>query len=129
SAVSPSNIAARRAMRIYVTVMVSSAVVAVPSSSIQVKRNVPLSWRRTVNWKYGLAAIAGSRSQENASAPLDSQGQRLMILRGMGGPASFLRRPDSIGCASRVLISTTSPFLASLGTLIRGLSGIEPPVQ
>src|SRR5215471_18594202 len=66
--------------------------------------------------------MAGSSSQANASVPLNSQVKRLMILRGTSAPASFLRRPDSIGCASRVLISTTSPFFASFGTLIRGFS-------
>src|SRR5215813_5347623 len=66
--------------------------------------------------------MAGSRSQANASFPLNSQVQRLMILRGTSAPASSLRRPDSIGCAIRVLISTTSPFFASFGTLIRGFS-------
>src|SRR5438132_5022390 len=50
-----------------------------------------------------------------------------MILRGTSAPASSLRRPDSIGCASKVLISTTSPFLASFGSLIRGLSTTASP--
>src|SRR5580704_15855332 len=106
------------------TVMASYAVVAVPSSSIQVNRNVPLSSTLTVNWKYGLAAIPGSRSQANASLPLNSQVNLLMIFRGTSAPASSLRRPDSIGCEISVLISITSPFLASLGTLRRGLSAI-----
>src|SRR5262252_9654375 len=68
--------------------------------------------------------MAGSRSTLNTGLPLNSQVNLLMILRGMTLPSWSLRRPVSIGCAIRVLISITSPFLASVGSLMRGFSAI-----
>src|SRR5262245_47591862 len=48
-----------------------------------------------------------------------------MIFRGIGLPAGSLRWPDSMRCEIRVLIWMMSPFLASLGSLMRGLSAIS----
>src|SRR6185437_2177986 len=68
--------------------------------------------------------MAGSRSMLITGLPLNSQSNLLMILRGMILPASSLRNPVSIGCGISVLITITSPFLASPGTRRRGLSAI-----
>src|SRR6202042_3903419 len=68
----------------YETVMPCSAVVTVPLSSTQAKAKVPLSATFTVNSKYGLAEIAGSRSARNTSWPLKVQTNELMISRGIG---------------------------------------------
>src|SRR4029077_5496610 len=102
--------------------MPCSAVVTVPLSSTQAKAKVPLSATFTVNSKYGLAEIAGSRSARNTSWPLKVQTKELMIWRGIGLPLSSLRKPVSIGCDISVLIWMISPFLASLGTRRRGFS-------
>src|SRR5580704_6195804 len=104
--------------------MPCSAVVTVPLSSTQAKAKVPLSSTFTVNSKYGLAEIAGSRSARNTSWPLKVQTNELMISRGIGLPASSLRKPVSIGCDISVLIWMMSPFLASLGTRRRGFSAM-----
>src|SRR6202035_4672047 len=104
--------------------MPCSAVVTVPLSSTQAKAKVPLSAIFTVNSKYGLAEIAGSRSARNTSWPLKVQTKELMISRGIGLPASSLRKPVSIGCDISVLIWMMSPFLASLGTRRRGFSAM-----
>src|SRR3546814_19800505 len=69
----------------------------------------------------GLAEMAGSSFASNTGLPLKVTVILLMILRGMIWPFESLRRPDSIGCGTRVLISTTTPFLASLGMRIFGL--------
>src|SRR3546814_12383836 len=69
----------------------------------------------------GLAEMAGSSFASNTGLPLKVTVILLMILRGMIWPFESLRWPDSIGCGTRVLISTTSPFLASLGMRIFGL--------
>src|SRR5262245_52113669 len=47
-----------------------------------------------------------------------------MILRGIVLPSLSLRWPDSITCGNSVLISMTSPFLASVGSLRRGFSAM-----
>src|SRR5262245_56084254 len=73
---------------------------------------------------YGLAAIAGSMLAENTGLPLNSQANLLMILRGMALPSLSLRWPDSITCGSSALISMTSPFLISEGTLSLGFSAM-----
>src|SRR5207302_413711 len=84
------------------------------------------------NWMYGFAEIAGSSAQENTGLPLNSQVNLLMILRAIGLPCASLRWPDSIRCETSVLIWMISPFLASFGSLIRGLSAMfsllsQPP--
>src|SRR3984893_5629772 len=104
--------------------MPCSAVVTVPLSSTQAKAKVPLSSTFTVNSKYGLAEIAGSRSARNTSWPLKVQTNELMISRGMGLPLSSLRKPVSMTCEISVLIWMMSPFLASLGTRRRGFSAM-----
>src|SRR5580704_733252 len=109
---------------LYETVMPCSAVVTVPLSSTQAKANVPLSATFTVNSKYGLAEIAGSRSARNTSWPLKVQTNELMISRGIGLPFSSLRKPVSIGCDISVLIWMMSPFFASLGMRRRGFSAM-----
>src|SRR5580704_17048611 len=108
----------------YETVMPCSAVVTVPLSSTQAKAKVPLPATFTVNSKYGLAEIAGSRSARNTSWPLKVQTNELMISRGIGLPASSLRKPVSMTCDISVLIWMMSPFLASLGTRRRGFSAM-----
>src|SRR5271170_7581344 len=109
--------------------MLCSAVVTVPLSSFQANTKVPLSSTLTVNSKYGLAAIAGSRSARNTSRPLKVHTNVLMISRGMILPLSSLRKPVSMGCATSDLIWITSPFFASLGTRNRGLSAMMDPCR
>src|SRR5262245_26838584 len=48
-----------------------------------------------------------------------------MILRGITLPLGSLRSPVSMGCCTKVLIWMTSPFLACLGSLRRGLSAMR----
>src|SRR3546814_18414295 len=69
----------------------------------------------------GLAEMAGSSFASNTGLPLKVTVILLMILRGMIWPFESLRWPVSLGCGTRVLIPTTSPFLASLGMRIFGL--------
>src|ERR1700686_4311603 len=104
--------------------MPCSAVVTVPLSSTQAKAKVPLASTFTVNSKYGLAEIAGSRSARNTSWPSKVQTKELVIFGAMGFSLSSFRKPVSMTCEISVLIWMISPFLASLGTRRRGFSAM-----
>src|SRR5690348_7133075 len=94
-----------------------------PSSSVQVSTTGPLSAARNLNWMYGLAETAGSKSAWNTGLPATVQVNLLRILRGMVWPCASLRWPFSITCATSAFTSTMSPFLASfLSSLMRGLT-------
>src|SRR5690606_20912327 len=56
--------------------------------------------------------------------PFRSQVKRLMIERGISLPSASLRWPDSILWLISALMVTTSPALADLGTLTRGLESL-----
>src|SRR6266436_5743008 len=68
--------------------------------------------------------MADSKPQEKTGVPLNVQRKLLMIMRGMIFPSLSRRWPDSMMCATSVLIWMISPFFASLGSLMRGFSAI-----
>ena len=78
--------------------MLSSPTILEPSSSIQVSTTGPDSCALNLNWIYGLAEIAGSKSAANTSLPFTVQVNLLRILRGMMLPAVSLRWPVSMTC-------------------------------
>ena len=84
----------RRVSRRYVTVIDSSPTILLPSSSTQVSTTAPDSCARNLNWMYGLAEIAGSRSAEKTSLPFTVQMNLFRILRGIRLPAPSLRWPE-----------------------------------
>src|SRR5436189_2637320 len=93
-----------------------------PSSSVQVSTTGPDSVALNLNWMYGFADTAGSKSAANTCLPATVQVNLLRILRGIVWPCASLRCPVSMTCWTSAFTSTRSPFLASfLSSLMRGL--------
>src|SRR4051812_21812917 len=110
-------------VRAQVTVIDSSPVMVEPSSSVQVSTTGPDCSALNLNWIYGFAEIAVSKSAANTCFPATVQTNLLRILRGTMAPAASRRFPVSITCDTRAFTSTSSPFLASfLSSLMRGLT-------
>src|SRR4051794_28684732 len=108
------------------TVMLSSPTILEPSSSVQVRTTGPDSCALNLNWIYGLADTAGSKSAANTSLPFTVQVNLLRIWRGITLPSLSLRLPVSMMCDTKAFTSMRSPFLASfLSSLMRGLTAIE----
>src|SRR5262249_11173633 len=101
------------------TVMAAEAVASKPLSPVQAKLSVPLSVAAVEKVKNGLAGIAGEGSGRKISSPLYLQTKSMMMSRGSSLPELSGRKPVSITCEIRVLISMISPRLAFAGTLIR----------
>src|SRR5947208_6556736 len=96
-----------------------------PSSSVQVSTTGPDSWALNLNWIYGFAEIAVSKSAANTCLPATVQTNLFRILRGMILPSASRRSPFSMTCDTSAFTSTRSPFLASfLSSLMRGLAAI-----
>src|SRR5712691_3301190 len=107
------------------TVIFSSPTIVLPSSSVQVSTTGPDSSALNLNWMYGFAEIAGSKSAANTCLPFTVQVNLLRILRGIVFPALSLRCPDSMTCDTRAFTSTMSSLVASfLSSLMRGLTDI-----
>src|SRR5215468_4345689 len=105
------------------TVICSSPTICVPSSSVQVSTTGPDSSALNLNWMYGLADTAGSKSAANTWRPFTVQVNLWRIFRGITLPAASLRWPVSMMCDTSAFTSTRSPFLASfLSSLIRGFT-------
>src|SRR6185436_7547557 len=96
-----------------------------PSSSVQVSTTGPDSCALNLNWMYGFAETAVSKSAANTCLPATVQVNLFKILRGMMLPLASLRCPVSMTWDTSALTSTRSPFLASfLSSLMRGLTAI-----
>src|ERR1044072_1450756 len=107
------------------TVIDSSPTSVEPSSSVQVSTTGPDSAALNLNWMYGFADTAGSKSAANTCLPATVQANFLRILRVMLAPCASLRWPVSMMCATSAFTSTMSPFLASfLSSLMRGLTAV-----
>src|SRR5204863_2598875 len=90
----------------YVTVIFSSPTIFDPSSSIQVSTTGPDSVALNLNWMYGLAETAGSKSAANTCLPATVQVNLLRILRGIVWPCASLRWPVSMMCCTSAFTST-----------------------
>ena len=75
------------------TVIVSSPTMVEPSSSVQVSTTGPDCSALNLNWMYGLADTAVSKSAANTCLPATVQVNLLRILRGMTLPARILALP------------------------------------
>src|ERR1700676_4678393 len=117
-----------RAGQFHSTEMLAEAISANPLSPIHSKSNFPLSVATVKNETNGFAAIAGNRSARKISAPLKRQVKLVMMSRGINWPAAVWRKPVSMMCDIKVLISMMSPRLAFLGTLIRA-DAITSPLR
>src|SRR5262249_30528268 len=107
------------------TVIVSSPTMVEPSSSVQVNTTGPDSFALNLNWIYGLADTAVSKSAANTCLPATVQTNLFRIFRGMVLPSASLRLPVSMIWETSALTSTRSPFLASfLSSLMRGFTAI-----
>src|SRR6516164_1946180 len=100
------------------TAMLRDAVAENPLSPLHSKVTVPLSMAVVKKEKNGLAAIAGNSSARKISSSLYLQMKSVMMSRGNTRPMLSTRKPVSISCWIRALISMISPRLALGGTLM-----------
>src|SRR5437016_7364611 len=96
-----------------------------PSSSVQLSTTWPDSSALNLNWIYGLAETAVSKSAAKTCLPATRQTNLFRILRGTRLPSLSLRSPVSITCDTKAFTSTMSPFLTSfLSSLMRGCAAM-----